>query len=562
MAALTLELYERILALVAPRELRVSCNGVLGDEISDVEHAVDDMVAAFARLEEVRDAVAKLEHDKAPVGRSAGLLAVMDSTIDQQRDLEASLRKITGERAVVHEKKAAVEMEKPSDDGNDGIENGGGRSSNESSSSSSGASTESESEGEEPAQVKAKKPKSSEPDQTSEGHEGGSSELQLAHKCLHSISLVVVNNKMIAQRKRGWTPTLLELKRFIERQSRCSDSAVDAPAVEVAARALLGVVEILGRVTWTPKLLKEMQTLLATLKSACANNEMSVPKSMPAATESSQPVPQPLDKSGKQLKYYELMLQVAFLSFEERTQRIPTALPVLQKAMADDGKGEGVVRILKSVRRVTNWVREVPRRDQFREKYRSFATSVEAYGQKIPNGEMGADLLRYGGAVCPRQATNVCLTFVCLWSASVGRRSAAEIRKVVNAGTAASGRAAERLATEQGKRKQTSSPTVKAASSKHRLSDETAAMKELVVSSLAQVNEWQDGVFAVGQVDKVMKQLDSAVYYVMTDWDPRTDSTLRECLDKLAACIQHIKKQALRDKRAATVKKWRAALGH
>ncbi|RLN92220.1 hypothetical protein BBJ28_00003246 [Nothophytophthora sp. Chile5] len=290
--------------------------------------------------------------------------------------------------------------------------------------------------------------------------------------------------------------------------------------------------------------------------------EMGVPKSMPTATESSQPVPQPLDKSGKRLKYYELMRQVAFLSFEERTQRIPTALPVLQKAMADDGKGEGVVRILKSVRRVTNWVREVPRRDQFREEYRSFATRVETYGQKISNGEMGTALLRCGDAVCPRQAMNVYLTLVCLWSTSVGRRSAAEIRKVVNAGTAASGQAAERLATEQGKRKQTSSPTVKAASSKHRLSDETAAMKEIVASSLAQVNEWQDGVFAVGQVDKVMKQLASVVYYVATDWVPRTDSTLRECLDKLAACVQQIKKQTLRDKRAAMVEKWRAALGH
>ncbi|RLN92221.1 hypothetical protein BBJ28_00003247 [Nothophytophthora sp. Chile5] len=281
MAALTLELYERILALVAPRELRASCNGVLGDEISDVEHAVDDVVAAFARLEEVRDAVAKLEHDKAPVGRSAGLLAVMDSTIAQQRELEASLCKIMGQRAVeepVGEKKAAVEREKAGDDGNDGndgTESGGGRSSNESSSSSSDTSTESESEDKEPAHVKAKKPKTSKPAQASEGHEGGSSELQLAHKCLYSISHVVLNNKKFGRKKRGdWTRTLLELERFIERQSRCSDSAVDAPAVEVAARALLGVVEILGRVTWTPKLLKEMQTLLAALNNACANSEV------------------------------------------------------------------------------------------------------------------------------------------------------------------------------------------------------------------------------------------------------------------------------------------------
>ncbi|RLN95152.1 hypothetical protein BBJ28_00023221 [Nothophytophthora sp. Chile5] len=85
-------LYARILVLVPPRELRGNCNGVLADEIDAVDRAVGVVAAGYARLEEIRDAVAKLKDDKTPAaGLSSSLVAVVDSTIELQRELQGVL---------------------------------------------------------------------------------------------------------------------------------------------------------------------------------------------------------------------------------------------------------------------------------------------------------------------------------------------------------------------------------------------------------------------------------------------------------------------------------------
>ncbi|KAG7395415.1 hypothetical protein PHYBOEH_003774 [Phytophthora boehmeriae] len=87
-------LYARILSLVAPRELHSSCNGVLQYEISQLESSVKDLLAAYAKVEEVRDAVSKLEEGKAPSGRSASLMETMDCSLELQEELSKKLEKV------------------------------------------------------------------------------------------------------------------------------------------------------------------------------------------------------------------------------------------------------------------------------------------------------------------------------------------------------------------------------------------------------------------------------------------------------------------------------------
>ncbi|RLN74520.1 hypothetical protein BBJ28_00023341 [Nothophytophthora sp. Chile5] len=62
------------------------------DEIAAAERAVEDVVVEFARLEEVRDAVAKLKHGKTEAaGTNASLTAEVESTVGLHQELEAAL---------------------------------------------------------------------------------------------------------------------------------------------------------------------------------------------------------------------------------------------------------------------------------------------------------------------------------------------------------------------------------------------------------------------------------------------------------------------------------------
>ncbi|ETI51335.1 hypothetical protein L915_05172 [Phytophthora nicotianae] len=85
-------LCERVLVLVPAEELETTANLVLHEEFLALDEAVNDVLAAFAKLEEVRTAVSKLEQDCASsTGRSSSLLT---NTIVMQRQLEKGLRKI------------------------------------------------------------------------------------------------------------------------------------------------------------------------------------------------------------------------------------------------------------------------------------------------------------------------------------------------------------------------------------------------------------------------------------------------------------------------------------
>ncbi|KAG2760371.1 hypothetical protein PC116_g21903 [Phytophthora cactorum] len=94
-------LCERVLALVPPEELQTASNLVLQEEFLAVDEAANDVLSAFAKLEEVRSAVSKLEQDCASGrGSCSSLLATIESTIAVQRQLEKRLRKIAANASV------------------------------------------------------------------------------------------------------------------------------------------------------------------------------------------------------------------------------------------------------------------------------------------------------------------------------------------------------------------------------------------------------------------------------------------------------------------------------
>ncbi|KAL3672552.1 hypothetical protein V7S43_001849 [Phytophthora oleae] len=80
-------LYERILALVPVNELHGGYNDVLSEEISLTNRAVNDVVAAFSKLQEIREAVRQLQQDSTGT-RSASLTETMDATLDLQQKLQ------------------------------------------------------------------------------------------------------------------------------------------------------------------------------------------------------------------------------------------------------------------------------------------------------------------------------------------------------------------------------------------------------------------------------------------------------------------------------------------
>ncbi|KAL4147697.1 hypothetical protein PRNP1_011451 [Phytophthora ramorum] len=83
----TVALFQRVLANLPPREVAAASSRVLEEEFSSVHRLVDDVVASFAKLAEVRDAVSKLEQGRASTGgRSASLMATMESVMSFQEE--------------------------------------------------------------------------------------------------------------------------------------------------------------------------------------------------------------------------------------------------------------------------------------------------------------------------------------------------------------------------------------------------------------------------------------------------------------------------------------------
>ncbi|RLN46177.1 hypothetical protein BBJ29_007647 [Phytophthora kernoviae] len=221
-------LYARILSLVKPHELYLSCNGVLQHDISQLKHSIKGVLAAYAKVEEVRDAVSQLEQGKPPSGRS-------DKKVKKK---PKSVKKIS-------EKEASSSSE----------------------SSSSNSSDESE---DDQKQVEKNKTKGAEKVVENDG-----SELKLAHKCLKQIMMVKVENKAIVSESRKlWVSSVLCLRLLIERQSGRSAFSTDKPTANVAGKALEAAVAVLAMVNLNTQHGEEIQALIAVLSETCSKNEV------------------------------------------------------------------------------------------------------------------------------------------------------------------------------------------------------------------------------------------------------------------------------------------------
>ncbi|KAI9905945.1 hypothetical protein PsorP6_014404 [Peronosclerospora sorghi] len=88
-------IYKRILSRLKPHELECSSNSILHDELLGLRSAMDHMVATFAKVGEVRNAVNQLEQGKQPSsGSSASLMDVMDQALALHERLQHKVRKV------------------------------------------------------------------------------------------------------------------------------------------------------------------------------------------------------------------------------------------------------------------------------------------------------------------------------------------------------------------------------------------------------------------------------------------------------------------------------------
>ncbi|EGZ09441.1 hypothetical protein PHYSODRAFT_522988 [Phytophthora sojae] len=90
------ELYERVLAHVSTPQLHKSYNDILYEEFASVAQTLSDVLAAFAKLEEVHGAVSKLQqsHDSSTGDRSDSLIASADNTMKLQQHLQHEVEKL------------------------------------------------------------------------------------------------------------------------------------------------------------------------------------------------------------------------------------------------------------------------------------------------------------------------------------------------------------------------------------------------------------------------------------------------------------------------------------
>ncbi|KAG6614272.1 uncharacterized protein IUM83_10102 [Phytophthora cinnamomi] len=110
-------LYERVLALVPTPQLHESYNTVLHEEYASVSQSLGNVLAAFAKLQEVRDAVSKLQRqsNEASSGGCSGdsVRASVDELVELQRQLQRQVERLAlgMEVAMVGRKRKRVDAE-------------------------------------------------------------------------------------------------------------------------------------------------------------------------------------------------------------------------------------------------------------------------------------------------------------------------------------------------------------------------------------------------------------------------------------------------------------------
>ncbi|ETL44656.1 hypothetical protein, variant [Phytophthora nicotianae] len=391
----TLALYKRVLLLVDSPKLQRTFNVVLEEEISALAKSVSDVVAAFTKVEEVRDAVNQLDKGKGSTGCSETVLAVMDGTMKLQQDLYDKLQKVASGIKVDDVEVKVKEMNLQKRKREEKYEMDKASSSDSSSSSSSIADSSSEEDDEdedEEMENEHKKQKVSESSGPTD--KKGSADLALAHEALSALSTMRPGS---FESKDAWAQALFNLKLILNRQS--SRDTTDKPTAEVTARALENAVLMFRNLVWTPECANEVRCLITALSCACSKNEvlrtyyhrvqaqlesLEMNKTAQASGEAKSATP----VSARSLRDTAQLLQdlaqkVHIRPESEKAEHIIKALDVMQQVMADDRSYALKPVVRNYVEVVRRWVCELPFRDELGTEYKRFAGKFVEYGKNI-----------------------------------------------------------------------------------------------------------------------------------------------------------------------------------
>ncbi|ETP21160.1 hypothetical protein F441_05260, partial [Phytophthora nicotianae CJ01A1] len=524
-----LSLYERILSHVNASELRRSSNAILQEEYSALDKSVGDVIATYAKVEEVRDAVNQLEQGKALTRRSNTLLEVMDSTLQLQQELHSKLTELADGMKVGDENKMGKRKRDEKEQEEDA-------SSSDSSSSSSSSSSEDDSDVDEVEdsskhkmqRVVGQSKQSNARKSATTSDKKDNSDLSLAHDTLAFLSKIrTVDQKIESTIKNQWAETLFNLKLILNRLSSRYAHTTDKSTAQVTARALEAAVVAFTMLESTPELAEDVRALFAVLSDACSKNEMlrfyfhraraeleslemNVSRSISESSGEGTSV-SAMSLDDQLLFFQNLVEKVKILPTREKAKHIIEALDVMQHAMANDSHCARQTEVRYSAEVVKNWIGAVPFQDDLGNEFESYAFNLAQYSKKLKGSSNQVGW--------KRRADNLLIKLN-------------EKRK---------------QSTEKSHAPPTTSKT-------------TRKMMDRLKAIITQVEQWQDGIFALNQLDKAIKEFGEVMSYKSKDWNALADPNSRACMDKLVGCIQFIKKQAHHDKYLKAVNKWKRSV--
>uniref|UniRef100_A0AAV1UB33 Uncharacterized protein n=1 Tax=Peronospora matthiolae TaxID=2874970 RepID=A0AAV1UB33_9STRA len=540
----TIALYRRILSLLTPPELYRGSNCVLCDEYSTLQGSIDNVMATFIKVSEVRDAVNQLNQGKLSNNCSASLLDAMDTTLDLQKTLTMRLENLAAGMTVMD-----VSPLKEEGNENDGSSGNGIQATrkrkgkdktdvNGTTIIKKEASLPSEEDGEKPHKKKQRHAKSHE----DEAVEGGakkeksadakkpSNDFSLAHDALTTIlELKMVNKRMHLQSKGNWALALFDAKRVLKHQSIQDADTIDKAAANEAARALEAAAEVFTKLEWTAEYAKEARSALAAITDACMENEtltdvihraraqlQSVVMTIPAFLQhdSSDTMSTSVVNSPELqlLTHCKLVDSVHAQPPEEKAKLITKALAAIQQVMTGDDSCVRQVDVRQSITSVFRWIKDVPIQGDLAKEYARFANSITAYSTKLSGMKKRAEWCRL--------ATN--------------------IHALLDEKTILSGSTVDVQALK-----------------------EVSKMEEMhgrLLSVMNQVQQWRDGNFSTNQFDKVFSTINGVVTFKAKAWNPCLERLMCKCLKEVTSCVGMIKSKQSRDKRLKTLEKWKIAL--
>lgn len=239
-----------------------------------------------------------------------------------------------------------------------------------------------------------------------------------------------------------------------------------------------------------------------------------------------------------------LVLEVGALPLAERFMRIGEVGALIESTFQAEVHGPRLSKTMEylnsAVKWVVPWMEEMPpevKTPEALSAIRNFRDAVLRCAGRVPGGKdtnCVASLRRYYpicvGIPCGCSSVSLNTRFV------MPRRMMKRVTKLVDGA------------------RDEASATTSASSKRARDEPSSVASSLAIAEALDQVNTFQDGIFSINQLDKVIKSVGAVL---SSDWDLRSDTRVLKCVDRLTKCIENIQKGDVRAKRLAIVKEWK-----